>query len=245
MELNIWDFELKHFGIRQFSTAMKVGTDSISLGAWTAHAVQAPNRILDLGTGTGILALMMAQSYPSAKIDAIELEDGAYQDAYYNISNSIFGKRISLHHADAISFSYRYKYDLIISNPPYYTADIYSSNRERHIARFDRQESGLGIRTLIQIAQRLLDNSGVLSFIAPYNRLNEIRQLAAETLFVINHLCILESYPGEPVRIMLILSKQRKTYIPTQEQILSIRTASGEVYTSEYRSLVSEFLCGI
>jgi len=245
MELNIWDFELKHFGIRQFSTAMKVGTDSISLGAWTAHAVQAPNRILDLGTGTGILALMMAQSYPSAKIDAIELEDGAYQDAHYNISNSIFGKRISLHHADAISFSYRYKYDLIISNPPYYTADIYSSNRERHIARFDRQESGLGIRTLIQIAQRLLDNSGVLSFIAPYNRLNEIRQLAAETLFVINHLCILESYPGEPVRIMLILSKQRKTYIPTQEQILSIRTASGEVYTSEYRSLVSEFLCGI
>lgn len=245
MELNIWDFELKHFGIRQFSTAMKVGTDSISLGAWTAHAVQAPNRILDLGTGTGILALMMAQSYPSAKIDAIELEDGAYQDAYYNISNSIFGKRISLHHADAISFSYRYKYDLIISNPPYYTADIYSSNRERHIARFDRQESGLGIRTLIQIAQGLLDDSGVLSFIAPYNRLNEIRQLAAETLFVINHLCILESYPGEPVRIMLILSKQRKTYIPTQEQILSIRTASGEVYTSEYRSLVSEFLCGI
>ena len=245
MELNIWDFELKHFGIRQFSTAMKVGTDPISLGAWTAHAVQAPNRILDLGTGTGILALMMAQSYPSAKIDAIELEDGAYQDAYYNISNSIFGKRISLHHADAISFSYRYKYDLIISNPPYYTADIYSSNRERHIARFDRQESGLGIRTLIQIAQGLLDDSGVLSFIAPYNRLNEIRQLAAETLFVINHLCILESYPGEPVRIMLILSKQRKTYIPTQEQILSIRTASGEVYTSEYRSLVSEFLCGI
>ena len=245
MELNIWDFELKHFGIRQFSTAMKVGTDSISLGAWTAHAVQAPNRILDLGTGTGILALMMAQSYPSAKIDAIELEDGAYQDAYYNISNSIFGKRISLHHADAISFSYRYKYDLIISNPPYYTADIYSSNRERHIARFDRQEEGLGIRTLIQIAQRLLDDSGILSFIAPYNRLNEIRQLAAETLFVINHLCILESYPGEPVRIMLILSKQRKTYIPTQEQILSIRTASGEVYTSEYRSLVSEFLCGI
>ena len=242
MEPNIWDFELKHFGIRQSSTAMKVGTDSISLGAWTAHAVQAPNRILDLGTGTGILALMMAQSYPLAKIDAIEMEDGAYQDAYYNISNSIFGKRISLHHADAISFPYRYKYDLIITNPPYYTADICSSNRERHIARFDRQEEGLGIRRLIQIAQRLLDDSGVLSFIAPYNRLNEIRQLAAEALLVINYLCILESYPGEPVRIMLILSKQQKIYIPTQEQILSIRTESGGVYSSEYRHLVARFL---
>ena len=234
MEPNIWDFELKHFGIRQSSTAMKVGTDSISLGAWTAHAVQAPNRILDLGTGTGILALMMAQSYSVAKIDAIELEDGAYQDAYYNISNSIFGKQINLHLADAIAFPYKNKYDLIISNPPYYTADICSSNRERHIARFDRQEEGLGIRTLVQIAQRLLDDSGVLSFIAPYNRLNEIRQLAAEALF--------ESYPGEPVRIMLILSKQQKVYIPTQEQILSIRTESGGAYSSEYRHLVARFL---
>ena len=103
MEPNIWDFKLKHFGICQSSTAMKVGTDSISLGAWTAHAVQAPNRILDLGTGTGILALMMAQSYPLAEIDAIELEDGAYQDAYYNISNSIFGKRISLQRSEPIA----------------------------------------------------------------------------------------------------------------------------------------------
>lgn len=242
MEPNIWDFELKHFGIRQSSTAMKVGTDSISLGAWTAHVVQAPNRILDLGTGTGILALMMAQSYPLAEIDAIELEDGAYQDAYYNICNSAFEKQINLYHADAIAFPYTYKYNLIISNPPYYTADIYSSNRERHIARFDRQEEGLGIRTLIQIAQRLLDDSGVLSFIAPYNRLNEIRQLAAEALFVINYLCMLESYPGEPVRIMLILSKQQKVYIPTQEQILSIRAESEGVYSSEYRHLIARFL---
>lgn len=244
MESNIWDFELKHFGIRQSSTAMKVGTDSISLGAWTAHAIQAPNRILDLGTGTGILALMMAQSYPLAEIDAIELEDGAYLDAYYNICNSAFEKQIHLYHADAIDFPYTSKYNLIISNPPYYTADICSSNRERHIARFDRQEEGLGIRTLIQIAQRLLAESGVLSFIAPYNRLSEIRQLAAETLFVINHLCILESYPGEPVRIMLILSKQEKIYIPTQKQILSIRTESGGVYSSEYQHLVARFLKG-
>ena len=102
----------------------------------------------------------------------------------------------------------------------------------------------MGIRTLIQIAQNVLDDSGVLSFIAPYNRLNEIRQLAAEALFVINHLCILESYPGEPVRIMLILSKQQKGYIPTQEQILSIRTESGGSYSSEYRHLVVRFLNG-
>lgn len=240
-----WDFELRHFGIKQSNTAMKVGTDALALGAWASRISNElnPKLILDVGTGTGILALMMAQSYSEASIDAIELEQGAYHDACFNVSSSPFHKRISVLHGDAISYSYEKTYDLIISNPPYYTELVHANDANRHISRFDGGE-GLGILSLMCLAKQYLHpQRGILCFIAPWSRLEEIRRLSTEQMLVIRRLCCLESYPQEPIRVLLCLSLYNGAdYIPTINEQLSIRQSPAGPYTIEYQELLAPFM---
>src|SRR5664280_2075596 len=118
MGRNKW-FEFKQFRVEQSKAAMKVGTDGVILGAWTS--VDNASRILDVGTGTGLIALMLAQR-SNAAIDAVEIDDDAYCEAKFNFEQSPWKERLKIFHSDFNAFSkeYGHQYDLIVSNPPFF-----------------------------------------------------------------------------------------------------------------------------
>ncbi len=130
-------FTFKQFKLRHRDAAMKVGTDAVLLGSWAFDATN-PNRILDVGTGCGILALMMSQRFPTAQIEAIELEKKAFDEAQYNFENSPFSERLRIALGNFLEMSEDEKFDAIICNPPYYQDKISSSIPERNMAREER-----------------------------------------------------------------------------------------------------------
>lgn len=130
-------FTFKQFKLRHRDAAMKVGTDAVLLGSWAFDAT-IPDRILDVGTGCGILALMIAQRFPKAHIQAIELEKKAFDEAHYNFENSPFSERLRIAQGNFLEMSEDEKYDAIICNPPYYQDKISSSVPERNMARQER-----------------------------------------------------------------------------------------------------------
>lgn len=238
-----FDFRLKHFGIRQSHTAMKVGTDAIALGAWVASWLEGAERILDVGAGTGILSLMMAQAFASAKIDAIDLDAGAVADASYNFALSPWGSRLHLHEGDALAYSSPLPYDLIISNPPYFaTSAVRSGEASRALARQEHSE-GLGIASLISKGKELLSPMGRLCLVLPSDREWDLRLAATINLMYIERLCLLSSTEGVPVRLLASLRPLActKTKHTTNLQSLILRTSSGE-YSDEYSSLIAPFI---
>ena len=130
------DFRFKQFTIRHDRSAMKVGTDGVLLGAWARlpenKAISSRPRVLDVGTGTGLIALMLAQRFPNAMIDGIDIDASSIEQAKENIENSIFRTRINIKESDfSILSYYSNKFDLIVSNPPFYTEDTLGGNKAR------------------------------------------------------------------------------------------------------------------
>ncbi|MDY3089935.1 MAG: methyltransferase [Porphyromonas sp.] len=238
-----FDFSLKHFGIWQGRTAMKVGTDAIALGAWTASLALPATHILDIGAGTGILSLMLAQTNEQAYIDAVELEDGAYRDMCANFEASPWSKRLHPIHADALAYSAGDNYDLIISNPPFFLSTApRAEGYSRQLARGEQLE-GLGIASLVLRARQLLSPQGALCMICPSEREEDLRLSACEAGMYIEALCIVYSKASTPVRLMALLRPLSGLmhYTPSRKDHLTLRDFSGK-YSSEYKSLTSEFL---
>src|SRR5690606_23546709 len=131
-------FQFKQFTIEQDRCAMKIGTDGILLGAWVE--LKDPYSILDIGAGTGVIGLMMAQRSDAGLIDAIEIDDDAYEQCVDNFENSPWNDRLFCYHASLNEFAEEMKdeekYDLIISNPPFYTEVFKGSDEVRNLARF-------------------------------------------------------------------------------------------------------------
>ena len=125
-------FRFKQFNIVQENAAMKVGTDSVLLGSWAPST--NPKRILDIGTGTGILALMLAQRFSRAELIAVELDRDALVDAEFNVAHSNWSERISVLQGDFMDLSFSNHFDLILSNPPYFPADTFSPVAKRSLA---------------------------------------------------------------------------------------------------------------
>ena len=160
-------FQFKQFTITQDVNPQKVGTDSVLLGAWTSGDY---SRILDIGTGTGILALMMAQTFENAEITAIEPDLQSLNEAKLNFNESIFSNRIMAIHAPLQSFGAIEKYDLIICNPPYYDGSYISEDPNRNRAR---HTSELRIDELYEFASDLLSEDGKMNVIVPYTEETE------------------------------------------------------------------------
>ncbi|HFS67597.1 MAG TPA: methyltransferase domain-containing protein, partial [Flavobacteriia bacterium] len=129
-------FNFKEFSVNQDKTAMKVGTDAVLLGAWTRLS-NPINSILDVGSGTGVIALQMAQLYNAEIIDAVELEPNAYEQCVANFENSPWSDRLFCYHSFFQEFvdEIEDKYDLIVSNPPFYKDTFQSENKKRNQAR--------------------------------------------------------------------------------------------------------------
>ncbi|MEA3451540.1 MAG: methyltransferase, partial [Bacteroidota bacterium] len=148
------EFKFKQFTIKQDKTAMKVSTDSVLLGAW--FDFNHPKKILDVGTGTGLLAIMAAQKFPNSKITAVEIDNEAFIEAEENIKNCRWNKIIEVFQVDFIDFSKKEqtKYDLIVSNPPYFENQLRSTDIKKRIAR---HTDTLTFADLIKSVEKLMN----------------------------------------------------------------------------------------
>lgn len=153
-------FKFKQFIIQQDQCAMKVGTDGVLLGAWAIGG----KKILDVGTGTGVVALMMAQRFPDAQITALDIDAGAVQQAKDNVKNSPFNNQIVVLQ-EAIQV-HEGEYDAIVSNPPYFVDSLPAPNVQRNIARHSET---LSYAELMQASYRLLKDDGELSVVVPFD----------------------------------------------------------------------------
>lgn len=232
-------FQFKEFSIHQDKTAMKVGTDGVLLGAWCA-VDQYPNAILDIGSGTGVIALMLAQRSDAMTIDAVELDEDAYEQTVVNFEKSDWGDRLYGYHATFQEFAAEIaaeeeSYDLIVSNPPFYTDTFESEDASRNKARFT---SALSFEELVAGVSKILSEKGVFSTIIPFKEEDKFIHLAKEHHLFLNRVCRVQGNTTSEVKRSLLAFSSEETEI--QETHLIIETARHQ-YTEDYVNLTKDF----
>ena len=229
-------FQFKQFSVAQDRCAMKVGTDAVLLGAWSALD-HMPNTILDIGSGTGILALIMAQRSTAELIDALEIDADAYEQCVHNFETSDWGDRLFCYHASLDEFVGEIEdtYDLIISNPPFYTDHFKSRNEARNKARF---EDALPFEELLTSASKLLSVTGQLNVIIPFSEeINFISLAKNVDLYPIRILRV-RGQEESPVKRSLISFTFQENKIEVSELTIEI---TRHHYTQEYINLTKDF----
>ena len=230
-------FQFKLFSVEQDRCAMKIGTDGVLLGAWTPIE-NNPFSILDIGAGTGIIALMLAQRSAAQQIDALEIDEEAYEQATDNFENSPWNDRLFCFHAGLDEFveEPEDEYDLIISNPPFYNEDYKSNNDQRDLARF---QDAMPFEDLIEAADLLLSENGILSVIIPFKEEEKFLALANNyELYPIKITRVKGTLTTETKRSLLAFSRNKVINFPQDELI--IETAR-HIYTPEYIELTKDF----
>jgi tRNA1Val (adenine37-N6)-methyltransferase len=232
-------FSFKQFTVYQDQCAMKVGTDGVLLGSWTD--VKKASRILDVGTGTGLIAIMLAQRSP-ALIDGVEIEKNACLQARKNATGSPWHKRIKLYH-DSIQHYSETKsssYDVIVSNPPFFQNSLKPSVRSKTIAKHD---VGLNYSTLLSCSAKLLKPGGRLSFIIPAVGQREFISRADFHRLQPSRLTWVRPAPGKEFSRCLI-EFTGMTGISCSENELIIRKSDLKTYAEEYIELTRDFYLG-
>lgn len=230
-------FQFKQFTIQQDRCAMKVGTDGVLLGAW-APVSNNPFSILDIGAGTGLIALMMAQRSTAEQIDAIEIDDEAYEQAVENFEESKWGDRLFCYHAGLDEFveeMHDEEYDIIVSNPPFYSENYSSGNEQRDKARFTES---LPFEHLIEAAAILLSENGIFSVIIPFKEEEKFIAIAAEFDLYPAKITRVKGTPETEIKRSLIAFTRQQTETNFDE--LVIETARHQ-YTPEYTELTKDF----
>lgn len=229
-------FRFKQFAVSDNVGAMKVGTDGVLLGAWAD--VSGATRVLDVGTGTGLIALMIAQRRGDASIDAIELDAAAAGEARANCDASPWADRINVITGDFVGFiknTDEKKWDLIVSNPPFFNTGEASADSRRACAR---HETGLSFASLIKMSGKALSDNGLLCFISPADREDDI----------IYHASLNRLHPRQIVRVSTVESRQPSRLLwqlsrhegPAEVTCMDIRLRSGE-YSPRYSALTNDF----
>lgn len=226
-------FRMKRFEVINRESAMKPGTDGVLLGAWGSADVA--RRIIDVGTGTGLIALMMAQRYAEAEITAVEIDERAASEAALNFSNSPWSDRLSVVTGDFAEFQTDRKFDLIVSNPPFFKTGLMSPSASRAIAR---HENSLPFPTLFSKADSMLSDNGTLALITPAEYRDDLIFQAAMARLYPRRICEVRSVEGKaPFRIMWEFKKYDGVTI---NEVLTIRSRADE-FTPDYRQLTAEF----
>lgn len=215
---------------------MKIGTDGVLLGAWTPLE-NTPYSIMDIGTGTGIIALMLAQRSNAEQIDAMEIDDDAYEQAVDNFENSPWGDRLFCYHAGLDEFleEPEDEYDIIVSNPPFYTEDYTSGDDQRDKARFT---ASLPFEDLVEAAALLLSDNGIFSVIIPFKEEDNFVALAKDLDLFPFKITRVKGTPTTDIKRSMIAFSRDEREIATDELI--IETARHE-YTPEYIALTKDF----
>lgn len=229
-------FQFKEFTVNQNRCAMKIGTDSVLLGAWTSIE-NHPNSVLDIGAGTGVLALMLAQKSHSELIDAIEIDADAYEQCVENFEQSPWADRLFCYHASLEEFVAEIEepYDLIISNPPFYSETYKSENEQRDLARFN---DAMPFRHLIESVSKLLSKEGVFSVIIPFSEEKDLIVLASKEQLFPQRLLRVKGTPTSEIKRSLIEFSFQENEIHPQEIV--IETARHQ-YTEAYIKLTRDF----
>jgi tRNA1Val (adenine37-N6)-methyltransferase len=229
-------FHFKKFSIDDSKAAMKIGTDAVLLGAWAP--CKNETRILDIGTGTGILALMMAQRNHKTEIDAVEIEDDAAELARQNVKLSPWHDRVRVSNSLIQEFSALNpnKYSLVICNPPFFTDSLKAPDASRNTARHNDL---LPVRDLLICTSRLLTGKGNAAFIIPADAFANWQPEAKKlNLFPKNLTWVRSSPDHAPHRVMVLFSREHQPEIIENEMCIYM---SKNIYSQEYRELTSDF----
>lgn len=230
-------FKFKEFEVKQDKSAMKIGTDAVLLGAWLPIK-ETVNSILDIGAGTGVIALQMAQRSCAQLIDAIEIEDDAYEECVFNFENSPWADRLFCYHASLQEFVQEMKgkkYDLIVSNPPFYQDSFLQKDAKRELAR---NTNALSFKTLISSAVSLLEQIGTFAVIIPFKEESDFIDLAKEQkLFPFKITRVKGNDKSEIKRSLLAFSFNKKQ-LQVDELTIEI---DRHKYTEKYNEIVKKF----
>lgn len=230
-------FQFKQFSIQQDRCAMKVGTDGVLLGAW-CPLDHKPFSVLDIGTGTGVIALMLAQRSVAEQIDAIEIDEEAYEQAVDNFENSSWSDRLFCFHAGLDEFMEEPEdeYDLIVSNPPFYREDFKTANEQRDLARF---QDAMPFEDLVEAADLLLSENGVFAVIIPFKEEERFIDLCATFELYPVRVTRVKGTPETPIIRSLLAFKRYELSTLTADELV-IETARHQ-YTEDYIALTQDF----
>jgi len=246
-------FQFKQFTIQQDRCAMKVTTDGCLFGSWIAERVGSRefgvrssesgvnsmkmdvNRILDIGAGTGLLSLMLAQKTNSF-IEGIEIDKDAFEQARENINSSPWKESVRIYDADAMNFSSAIKYEVIISNPPFYENELKSDNAKKNLA----QHSGLTIQQLLKVIKQNLSNDGSFFLLLPYKRNKEIESLIGESsLSITQKTFVRQSTNHDYFRVMIEGNHKQAVETAITNEIAIWNNQ--QQYTSEFIRLLKDY----
>lgn len=230
-------FQFKEFSVNQDKCAMKIGTDSVLLGAW-CPIENNPFSVLDIGAGTGILSLMLAQRINAEQIDALEIDDDAYEQCVENFENSPWPDRLFCFHAGLDEFvdEPEDEYDLIISNPPFYSEDYKTDNSQRDLARF---QEAMPFEELIDAAQLLLSENGIFAVIIPYKEEERFIELCTQVELYPIKVTRVKGTPTTEIKRSLLAFKRYELSTLTADELI-IETSRHQ-YTDEYIELTKDF----
>lgn len=225
-------FRFKHFDVRHENSALKVGADAMILGALVEG--DDAKTVIDIGAGTGVLSLMFAQKNLAAHIHAVEIDEQSFLDCQTNFSASPWPDRLTAIHADICSFNPSEKYELIISNPPFYSNSLI--NTDQRIARSKHAEF-LPLQQLIQWIAKNISDSGSCWMIWPIETADTLFEELCKIEMNVNRQVVVESKPGRPSRTVIQFGKEKRDIIKTA---FTIRDEKNN-YTTDYIELTKDF----
>lgn len=227
-------FRFKQFEVQQDDLVFKIGTDGLLLGCWTE--VSPPKHILDIGTGTGLIALICAQRFPSVDIEALDLNPAAVELAKYNFEQSPWKSHLTASHTDLSHFSSDKKFDLIISNPPFFENRLKSGKSTKDLARHNDH---LPFEILVQKVKELLTPNGTFSTILPLDEYQTFLEIAKQHALFPYRECVVKGNPtSSPKRVIAQFGLTQKNL---KKEALTVER-SRHVYTEDFIALAKDFL---
>ena len=215
---------------------MKIGTDGVLLGAWTSIETN-PFSILDIGAGTGVLSLMLAQRSNAELIDAIEIDDDAYEQCVDNFEQSLWGDRLFCYHASLEEFAEEIedKYDLIICNPPFYSEEYKTENTQRNLARF---QDAMPLEHLLESVSKLLSEDGAFSVIVPFKQEDTFITLALKFNLSPSRILHVQGNPTSEIKRSLIEFSFSKKDLEIENLVIETERHQ---FTENYINLTKSF----
>ncbi len=227
------EFRFKQFTVKHERCAMKVGTDGVLLGAWAD--VRGASRALDIGTGTGLIALMMAQRAPQCAIDGVDIDTDAVAQARENVTDSPWRERIAVWQADIRNMDCEVRYDAIVSNPPFFVENVQSPDGRRNAAR---HVSSLGFGELLDAVERMLTAEGTFSVVLPSDVYDDFVTLAAvRHLYVYRCTWVYTKPSATPKRVLVEFGREIRAWFADKLFIMDTPPS----YSKEYQDLTRDF----
>ncbi|MDQ0966888.1 tRNA1Val (adenine37-N6)-methyltransferase [Flavobacterium sp. W4I14] len=226
-------FKFKQFEVDQTGCAMRINTDGVLLGATVRHP--SPGLILDIGTGTGVIALMLAQRFPEAYIHAVEIDQQAAETAEKNFQFSVFSERLTIKHTSIEEYNCAQQFDLIVSNPPFFVNDLKSEAFRKGIARHADEDF---FSMLIKKSSGLLADEGMIWLILPVKQANKVIDIASQYDLWLKERIHIHSDESKPTFRQIICLKKGEAVLKENDFYIY---KSLKQHTHEYELLLRDF----